>query len=45
MWMFLATGSLLGVTTEAIREGLASGTSAEAQTLGERVIEANRDVD
>ncbi len=44
MWMFLTTGSLLGVAAEAIREGLASGASAEAQALGERLVEADRDV-
>jgi hypothetical protein len=36
--MFLAPRSLLGVASEAIREGLSCRTRTQAQTLGEGIV-------
>jgi hypothetical protein len=42
--MFVAAGSLLGITTKPIREGLTGCTCPQTKTLSESIIEAYRDI-
>jgi hypothetical protein len=43
--MLVAARPLLGIATKTIGEGLASGTSSQAQALGQHIVESYRYVD
>jgi hypothetical protein len=42
--MFVAAGSLLGIATQSIREGLTGGTCPQTKTLRKGVVETHRNI-